>query len=84
MTFPNVSVVPVSMLQTSPILTKFSGSYFHTLTIVLNLTYESLILFINFRVLTIGIVFDRAMMLPYLTQCQFNAQGMTPDRKSVV
>ena len=27
---------------------------------------------------TIGIVFDRTMMLPYLTQCQFNAQGMTP------
>ena len=26
---------------------------------------------------TICIVFDRTMMLPYLTQCQFNAQGMT-------
>ena len=27
---------------------------------------------------TIGIVFDRAMILFYLTQCQFNSQGMTP------
>ena len=27
---------------------------------------------------TIGIVFDRAMMLSYLTQCQFNSQSMTP------